>query len=302
VTAVRVELEELVPIGGFSRLSGLTIKALRHYDEIGLLEPARVDGSTGRRFYAVRQVREGEALRTLRELEVPLEEIRTLLRLPRDEVREQLAVHRARLEGRVVETQRIIERLDRLIDGKETLVPGAEEVRVRFEMSVEHVPEERVLQIRERCRVDDAAEVIPRALGEIEQYMHELGVPVAAVNFCICPFPDDEGTHDLTVGWPVDRDVPGRGPIEAATLPATRALVLLHQGPYSELSRSYRLMSEVMREHGLTPAGDPIERYLTDPDETPDPNDFETRIVWPIGPEGELNADRDVLKRRIEQT
>lgn len=42
----------LVPIGRFSRLCGLTVKALRHYDEIGLLKPARVDGSTGYRYYS----------------------------------------------------------------------------------------------------------------------------------------------------------------------------------------------------------------------------------------------------------
>jgi len=38
-----MELTEELSIGSFSRVSGLTVKALRHYDEIGLLKPARVD-------------------------------------------------------------------------------------------------------------------------------------------------------------------------------------------------------------------------------------------------------------------
>ena len=72
------------------------------------------------------------------------------------------------------------------------------------------------------------------------------------------------------------------------TLPATRALVMKHVGPYTALGNSYRLMSEVMEENGLTPTGAPREIYVTDPEEVSDPNEYETVIVWPIGPEGEL--------------
>lgn len=243
-------------------------------------------------------MREGEAIRKLRELELPLDEIGAVLRATEDVVRERLAVHRARMEGRAVETQRILEQLDRLIEGKETLVPSADEVRIRFQMNIEDVPERRVLQIRERCHLDDVSKVIPRAIEEVGQYMKELGVPPAEdVCFCVCPFANEEGMLDLAIGWPVDAEVPGRGPIEAATLPGGRALAFLHRGPYTALSQSYRLMAEVMREHGLAAAGDPVEWYLSDPEETPDPNDYETRIVWPIGPEGELRASEDFLKR-----
>ena len=42
-----MELTEELSIGSFSRVSGLTVKALRHYDEIGLLETARIDGWSG---------------------------------------------------------------------------------------------------------------------------------------------------------------------------------------------------------------------------------------------------------------
>jgi len=40
---MKVETEGMLSIGRFARLSGLTVKALRHYDEVGLLRPARVD-------------------------------------------------------------------------------------------------------------------------------------------------------------------------------------------------------------------------------------------------------------------
>jgi len=56
-------MESLLPIGRFARLTGLTVKALRHYDEVGLLEPASVDPATGYRYYAARQCVRAEAIR-----------------------------------------------------------------------------------------------------------------------------------------------------------------------------------------------------------------------------------------------
>ena len=68
-----------MPIGRFSRLTGLSVKALRHYDELGLLRPATVDAETGYRSYSSAQVGRAEAIRTLRRLELPLDDIATLL-------------------------------------------------------------------------------------------------------------------------------------------------------------------------------------------------------------------------------
>jgi DNA-binding transcriptional MerR regulator len=293
-----VELtRELLPIGRFARVSGLTVKALRHYGEIGLLEPAWVDPETGYRWYALEQARRAEAIRRLRGLEVPLGEVRAVLDEPGAE-RERLLVHRARLEGRVAEASRLLHDLQRIIDGKEELVP--EPVRIKFELSTDEMPEQRMLLVQERVRMDELSVAIPRGIAEVHGYLAELGQPFVGPPVCICPFPDDDGFVAAEIGWPVRGEVSGRGRIEAKTLPAVRALVMKHTGPYSELARSYRLMSEAMERHGLTAAGAPREVYVSNPEEVPDPNDYETVIVWPIGPEGELKPEGDVFTRRVE--
>ena len=66
---------QLLSIGRFARTTGLTIRTLRRYDAIGLLVPAHVDEDTGYRWYTLEQARDGEAIRRLRELDVPLEEV-----------------------------------------------------------------------------------------------------------------------------------------------------------------------------------------------------------------------------------
>lgn len=276
--------EDLLSIGRFSHLSGLTIKALRHYDEIGLLRPARVDDSSGYRYYSLVQVREAEAVRRLRSLEVPLDEIRGLLEADDQLVRERLAAHRARIEGRVVETRRILAELDRIIDGKEKLVPEAKDL-IKFELEIKDVPERRVAIVRERAQQEELKVIIPAA---IDQVAHAIGMRHSGPPCCRCPFPDADGYLDTEIGWPVLDDVETEPPVEITTYGGTRALVAKHVGPYEELGRSYRLMTEAMEEHGLVAAGDPVEWYMSDPRQVPDPADYVTVIEWPVGPEGKL--------------
>ena len=248
---------QLLSIGRFARTTGLTIRTLRRYDAIGLLVPAHVDEDTGYRWYTLEQARDGEAIRRLRELDVPLEEVRELLHAPPETLREGLEAHCARLEGRAVELRHTLEELSRLIDGKEQLVPEKE--MVTFEIGIQDVDEVRALVVREHVHQDEMSEVVPRDIAEVHAYVQELGLGFHGPPLCVCPFPNEDGTLDTQIGWPVPEDVPGRGRIEPTTLPATRALVMKHVGPYTALGKSYRLMSEVMEENDLTPADAPRE-------------------------------------------
>jgi DNA-binding transcriptional MerR regulator len=108
-------------IGRFAHLTGLTVKALRHYDEIGLLRPAAVDPDTGYRTYAPEQAERAETIRMLRQLEVPLDEIATLLASDDPEAQKRVLVdHQRRTAFRQVELRRILQRLQPLIDEKES--------------------------------------------------------------------------------------------------------------------------------------------------------------------------------------
>jgi DNA-binding transcriptional MerR regulator len=114
---------QLMPIGRFSRLTGVGIKALRHYDEVGLLVPAAVDDETGYRFYSPEQVDRAEAIRLLRRLDMPLEEIQSTLAAG-DPValRAALVAHQRAMASRESEIRASRGELQRLIDGRETIM------------------------------------------------------------------------------------------------------------------------------------------------------------------------------------
>ncbi len=100
---------DLLVIGRFARLAGLSVGALRHYDELDLLRPAWVDPETGYRSYRRDQLDTARTIVRLRDLEVPLETIRAYL--GKDDPagrRRLLADHRGRIEARAFRLQRVL--------------------------------------------------------------------------------------------------------------------------------------------------------------------------------------------------
>ncbi len=103
--------DELVTIGTFSLLTGLSIPTLRHYDELGLLRPASVDPRTGYRRYGYAQVGIGRRVRLLREAELSTEELATILNGTDADARVVLDRRRADLRERAGRVEAVLERL-----------------------------------------------------------------------------------------------------------------------------------------------------------------------------------------------
>jgi DNA-binding transcriptional MerR regulator len=108
-------MDDLLTIGRFARLTGLSVGALRHYDELDLLRPARIDRFTSYRWYRRDQLETARTIVRMRDLEVPLETIRDLLATDDPvERRRLLREHRARIEARTFRLQRVLHILGQL--------------------------------------------------------------------------------------------------------------------------------------------------------------------------------------------
>jgi DNA-binding transcriptional MerR regulator len=87
-----VSMSALLTIGEFSRLTHLSVKALRHYDDVGLLEPAHVDAASGYRRYATSQVPVAQVIRRFRDLAMPLDQVQAVLAAPDVTARDRVIV------------------------------------------------------------------------------------------------------------------------------------------------------------------------------------------------------------------
>lgn len=115
--------DDLLSIGRFGRLTGISIGALRHYDELDILRPAEVDRFTGYRRYRREQIETGRIIARLRDLEVPLDEIRLVLADDDPALqRRRIADHRGRIEARINRLTRVLHVLGQLSAGKEPLM------------------------------------------------------------------------------------------------------------------------------------------------------------------------------------
>jgi DNA-binding transcriptional MerR regulator len=274
---MKVETQRMLSIGRFARLSGLTVKALRHYDEIGLVRPAHVDEWTGYRWYERSQVRDAVAVRRLRELRVSLDQIAVLIRSDEASVREALAVHRARLEGELVETRQILTELDRLIEGKEHLV-----TELTLDLKLVDEPAGRYAVIRDRVRVDDMFTHVPETIARVWAWLEEHGV---APGEPLSIFHGDgiDEWLDVEVGAAIGEATlePADG-VMVRELPATRAAEHIHRGPYEELPALWGALEAAIREQGLGPRSLGREHYVVNPGTVDDAAAYETRMVWPV--------------------
>src|ERR1700685_3693874 len=93
-------------IGDFSRITHLSIKTLRHYHQVGLLEPATVNPDTGYRSYRGDQIPTAQVIRRLRDREMPVAEVKAVLAAPDAPARNVLiAAHLDRLEAELAQTR-----------------------------------------------------------------------------------------------------------------------------------------------------------------------------------------------------
>jgi DNA-binding transcriptional MerR regulator len=115
-------VDDLLSIGRFARLSGLSVGALRHYDDLNVLRPARIDPSTKYRLYRRDQLEAARTIVRLRDLEVPLEMICELLATDPAERRRILREHRSRVEARTFRLQRALHILGQITsEGSNTM-------------------------------------------------------------------------------------------------------------------------------------------------------------------------------------
>jgi DNA-binding transcriptional MerR regulator len=112
-----VSNDNLLGIGGFAILTGLSVHALRHYDEVDILRPAVVDPVTGYRRYRPEQVRHGRLIYALRAIDLPLDDVRDVLDNPDPVSRAAvLARHRQELSDRAHVLSRMVRTVDRYIE------------------------------------------------------------------------------------------------------------------------------------------------------------------------------------------
>lgn len=268
----------LFSIGEFSQITGLSVKALRFYDENGLLPPASVDSATGYRHYNAASVERARIISRLRELQFSLDDIRRVLSECEDDV--QLISHFQRqlrtIQERLRMNQKTAKALEKAI-GDETEAADLTRTK-RFSIEEKTVPSIIVAGIKMTGRYEECGHGFKTLAGKMGR--HISGKP-------LCLYYDGEFREEdanFEPCFPLRREAASVEGITVRTLPATRCITLIHQGPYRQLGRAYKAILSELHERGLTPDLPSRETYLKGPGMIfkGNPKNYLTEIQIPI--------------------
>jgi len=248
----------MIRIGDFSKLSRVSVKTLRYYDETGLLKPVHVDPFTSYRLYEYSQLSILHRILALKDLGFSLEEIGRLLDegLSIEQMRGMLKLRETEARQRVREEA---ERLERI--GARLRQIEQEDCMSKYDVVIKSVDEVKVATVRD---------VVPtppeqgRLWQELEEYLAKQQVhPIGA---CFTLYHDDEYKEhdwDLEVCEPIDGELEGTQRVQVQTLPAVKTLACtIHNGPFATLGNAYNAIGKWITDNNYRIVGPCREVYL----------------------------------------
>lgn len=260
-------------IGEFSRITRLTVKTLRYYDQEGILSPSG-RGENGYRLYSGGDFEKAQVVVLLRELGFSVSELRDAAGRCQDpgELRAVLTEKRSLLARELREGQRRMREIDRRL----TLLKKVELRMQDYKFEIRELPAVRAAALRAR---------VP--YGEIGGQMGKLykavkgGGDGAPFNLYY------DGAHaepaDMETCVPLKPEARPKG-VTVRTIPACRALCTLHVGPYDTLNLAYKALLDYAAAHGLRLRTPSREVYRKGPGMVfkGDPDRYETEIAVPL--------------------
>ncbi len=261
-------------IGEFSKLVSLSVKTLRYYQEIGLLEPVSIDEETGYRYYDTHSYERAKKINQLKAFHFSLMEIKEMI----DQIQEPedlqayLKEKHHQMETQIVNLKKEQEKLLQAMVQKE-----GKSMSKNYEIKEKTVENLLVASIRYKGRYD-----------EMGHYIAELFKVVkgAASGPVMALYHDDsyqEEDADIEVCVPVKKMVAGKD-VTTITLEGGKYLSTIHIGAYEDLSDAYKAMTDYVNEKGIISCVPSREIYLKGPGMLlkGNPQKYETEIMMKV--------------------
>jgi len=272
------DARDMYSIGEFSRITGLSVKALRLYHERGLLMPARVDEATGYRYYAADGLDRARAIAQLKAMTFSLDEIQTILAGCEDDADivsylERKAEQIARKLGDLARIKKSIASV--VTHEKEALDMLKEN---RFEVEEKSVHDLLIASIRWKGRYDQSGSYFGKLYKAMGRHVSGKGMGL---------YHDDgyrEEDADIETCVPIRKGKEADG-ITIRKLPGGRCMSLMHKGPYTDIGRSYARLIDYAKENGYAVNAPSREIYVKGPGMffKGNPKNYLTEIQFMLG-------------------
>lgn len=268
----------MLKIGEFSKLSRVSIRMLRHYDEIGLLKPAEIDRFTGYRYYNPDQLPVIGRITALKDMGFQLADIVKILDVYDD--RETLDDYFAMRQAELKEITETAHYQMRLLDTARKRL--RKEQNMSYNVSIKTIPERYAATVHM---------TIPRYEDEglVWQILNEETAPLNVIPAEPClvaaEYLDDEYKEEDVelVAWKtVKGDYPDTEHVKFKTLPAVKVASCMVKGGYDQMPEVYGAVISWVNDNGYECAGPMFNIYHVSPHETQNPDEFVTEVCYAV--------------------
>ena len=270
----------MIRIGDFSKLSRVSVKTLRFYDEMGLLKPIEVDRVTGYRYYEFDQLPRLHRILALKDLGFSLEEIGRLLEedLSAEQMRGMLKLRQAEIRQRVEEEAGRLERVELWLRQIEQ-----EDSMSKYDVVIKKIEPIKIASVRG---------VVPtppdqRSLwDELMGYLNQQGARMSGPPMALYHDKEfKERDWDIEVSIPIiDQIAPGQR-VKVYDLPGFEKMAcVVHTGPFATIGEAYDAIAKWIDQNGYQIVGPGRELNLRLPDQLGNQNDPNTvnEIQFPV--------------------
>ena len=270
----------MIRIGDFSKLSRVSIKTLRYYDEMGLLKPVSVDRFTGYRYYEYDQLPQLYRILALKDLGFSLEEIGHLLDsdLSVEQMRGMLKLRQAEIRQRMQEEAGRLERVELWLRQIEQ-----EDSMSKYDIVIKNLEPIKVASVRGVVPTPpDQRSLWDELMGYFnQQKTRMIGPPIA-----IYHDPDArERDWDIEVCMPIIDEMTPEKRLNVYSLPAVETMAcVVHTGPFATLPQAYDALAKWIDKNGYQITGPARELNLRLPEKLGDQNDPNTvnEVQFPV--------------------
>jgi DNA-binding transcriptional MerR regulator len=275
----------MIKIGEFSKLAHVPIATLRHYDQVGLLKPIKVDNFTSYRYYSINQLPRLNRILALKGLGLSLEQIAELLAedLPVEQMRGMLRLRHAQISQQLAEMQK------QLLEVETRLAQIEQEGRVsRYDVMLKQLEPLLVASVRaivpNRSDVGALFKQVYDALGDHVEAA--LGPNPGQGGQTLVLWYDTEYKEkdfDGATAFIVRCQAPDYGPMRVHELPAATVAYTIHHGSYETIDEAHHAVVTWIEANQYQIAGPDreINLYNRPPIRRDDPT-YITEIQYPV--------------------
>ncbi|MGL4772610.1 MAG: MerR family transcriptional regulator [Clostridium sp.] len=259
-------------IGVFSQMTKVTIKALRYYDEIGLLKPSYIEEGTGYRYYTSKQLPILHEILSLRQMGFSLNEI--------SRVQEGIAIESILIKKKTELLKKIAEETLKLSQVENYLYNSRESSN--YNVILKELPEVIVASMRKIIPNYNALfDVVPPMGREMER----VGCVCAVPEYCFNIYHDGEYKEenvDVEICEAVTEIKEDTDMLKFKKIPKVYAACVLHQGSYSDFPKAYTSLLKWIEENGFELCDKPRESYIDGIWNKDSVDEWLTEIQFPI--------------------